>query len=148
MSIVTNPDSGPEIRRLVRWLSSRLDALPGAIVVVDGRGRGDQFNPAAVALLPLLAWGRQWRDVLDDSAVARNAAHDEWCLPDGTVLSVARRTLRPDPAQILVLADVTRAATCSAPNPYHAAAELLGISLRTLRYKLARLREAGAAIPR
>jgi two-component system response regulator FlrC len=137
MAIVTNPDSAPEVRRLARRLSSLLDALPAAIVVVDGRGRVDQFNPAAVTLFPPLAWGRQWRDVLDEAAVARNAADDEWRLPDGTVLSVSRRTLRPDPGQILVLADVTQTVARGVPNPYHAAAVdgFVAADVRTLELK-------------
>jgi len=137
MAIVTNPDSAPEVRRLARRLASLLDALPAAIVVVDGRGRVDQFNPAAVSLFPTVAWGRQWRDVLDEAAVARNAADDEWRLPDGTVLSVSRRTLRPDPGQILVLADVTQTAARAAPSPYHAAAVdgFVAADVRTLELK-------------
>ena len=137
MAIVTNPDSAPEVRRLARRLSSLLDALPAAIVVVDGRGRVDQFNPAAVTLFPPLAWGRQWRDVLDEAAVARNAVDDEWRLPDGTVLSVSRRTLRPDPGQILVLADVTQTVARGVPNPYHAAAVdgFVAADVRTLELK-------------
>ena len=137
MAIVTNPDSTPEVRRLVRRLSSLLDALPAAIVVVDGRGRVDQFNPAAATLFPTLAWGRQWRDVLDETAVARSAADDEWRLPDGTVLSVSRRALRPDPGQILVLADVTQTASRAAPSPYHAAAVdgFVAADVRTLELK-------------
>jgi two-component system response regulator FlrC len=137
MAIVTQPDAGPEARRLARRLSSLLDALPAAIVVIDGRGRVDQFNPAAVALLPPLAWGRQWREVLDEAAVARNAADDEWRLPDGTVLSVSRRTLRPDPGQILVLADVTQTASRCLPNPYHAATidGFVAADVRTLELK-------------
>jgi two-component system response regulator FlrC len=137
MAIVTQPDSGPEARRLARRLSSLLDALPAAIVVIDGRGRVDQFNPAAVALFPPLAWGRQWRDVLDEAAVARNAVDDEWRLPDGTVLSVSRRTLRPDPGQILVLADVTQTANRSLPNPFHAATidGFVAADVRTLELK-------------
>jgi two-component system response regulator FlrC len=137
MAIVTYPDSAPEVRRLARRLSSLLDALPAAIVVVDGRGRVDQFNPAASTLFPPLAWGRQWRDVLDEAAVARNAADDEWRLPDGTVLSVSRRTLRPDPGQILVLADVTQTVARGVPNPYHAAAVdgFVAADVRTLELK-------------
>jgi len=137
MAIVTNPDSATEVRRLARRLSSLLDALPAAIVVVDGRGRVDQFNPAAVTLFPPLAWGRQWRDVLDEAAVARNAVDDEWRLPDGTVLSVSRRTLRPDPGQILVLADVTQTVARGVPNPYHAAAldGFVAADVRTLELK-------------
>ena len=137
MAIVTNPDSAPEVRRLARRLSSLLDALPAAIVVVDGRGRVDQFNPAAVTLFPPLAWGRQWRDVLDEAGVARNAVDDEWRLPDGTVLSVSRRTLRPDPGQILVLVDVTQTVARGAPNPYHAAAldGFVAADVRTLELK-------------
>ncbi len=110
MATAPSSDSAAEARRLARRLSSLLDALPAAIVVADGKGRVDQFNPAAASLFPTLAWGRRWADVLSEAAVVRNAGDDEWRLPDGTVLSVSRRALRPDPGQILVLADVTGAA--------------------------------------
>ena len=118
MATVPTFDSATEARRLARRLSSLLEALPAAIVVADGRGRVDQFNPAAATLFPTLAWGRRWEDVLGEADVARNAADDEWCLADGTILSVSRRALRPDPGQILVLADVTAAAGRSAFGPH------------------------------
>jgi len=107
MALAQPLDSAAEARRLARRLSSLLDALPAAIVVADGKGRIDQFNPAAANLFPTLAWGRRWADVLAEAAVVRSAGDDEWRLPDGTMLSVSRRALRPDPGQILVLADVT-----------------------------------------
>jgi len=137
MPTLLEPDSATEVRRLARRLSSLLDALPAAIVVVDGRGRVDQFNPAAATLFPPLAWGRQWREVLDEAGVARSAADDEWRLADGTVLSVSRRTLRPDPGQILVLADVTQTASRAAPSPYHRAAVdgFVAADVRTLELK-------------
>jgi two-component system response regulator FlrC len=148
MPIPTNSDAAPEARRLARRLSSLLDALPAAILVVDGRGRVDQFNPAALSLFPTLAWGRQWRDVLDEGSVARNAADDEWRLPDGTLVSVSRRALRPDPGQILVLADVTQTAARGATVSYHAAAVdgFVAADVRTLELKELARRVAATAV--
>jgi two-component system response regulator FlrC len=106
MASVCPTDPATEARRLARRLSSLLDALPAAVVVVDGKDRVDQYNAAAAGLFPSLSWGRRWRDVLAETGVVA-ADGDEWRLPDGRVYSVSRRTLRPDPGQILVLADVT-----------------------------------------
>jgi two-component system response regulator FlrC len=107
MASVCPIDPATEARRLARRLSSLLDALPAAVIVVDGKDRVDQYNTAAAALFPSLSWGRRWRDVLAETGVAQAEDGDGWRLPDGRVYSVSRRALRPDPGQILVLADVT-----------------------------------------
>ena len=106
MASICLTDPASEARRLARRLSSLLDALPAVVVVVDGKDRVDQYNAAAAAAFPSLSWGRRWRDVLAESGIDASEA-DEWHLPDGRVYSVSRRTLRPDPGQILVIADVT-----------------------------------------
>lgn len=86
-------------------LSGLLEALPAAVVLVDGRDRIDRFNPAAEQLFPNLSWGRLWSEVLSES-VSRAMGHGDWLLSDGQRISVTQRPLA-DNGQILVMVDVT-----------------------------------------
>ena len=94
-----------ENRRLADRLQALLEALPAAVVLVDGRGRVDAFNPAAEGLFPTLAWGRRWPEVRDEQ-LAGVSDNDEWLLHDGRRLNVSCRPLG-EAGQVLVLVDVT-----------------------------------------
>jgi two-component system sensor histidine kinase FlrB len=94
-----------EKARLADRLSNLLEALPAAVVLVDGRDRVDQFNPAAQALFPSIAWGRRWTEVRDET-LARLADGDEWRLADGRHVSMRCRPLN-DNGRVLVMLDVT-----------------------------------------
>ncbi len=94
-----------EKQRLADRLTNLLEALPAAVVLVDGRDRVDQFNPAAQALFPGIAWGRRWSEVRDET-LARLADGDEWRLADGRRVNMRCRPLN-DNGRVLVMMDVT-----------------------------------------
>jgi two-component system sensor histidine kinase FlrB len=94
-----------EKERLADRLSGLLKALPAAVVLVDGRDRVDQFNPAAEELFPGIAWGRRWSEVRDET-LARLADGEEWRLADGRRVNMRCRPLN-DNGQVLVMLDVT-----------------------------------------
>lgn len=91
--------------QLADRLGALLEALPAAVLLVDGRDRIDRFNPAAADLFPDLSWGRLWGEVRDTHVVSQTEAGD-WLLNDQRALSVSRQPLN-DGGQILVLIDVT-----------------------------------------
>jgi len=94
-----------EKERLADRLGNLLEALPAAVVLVDGRDRVDQFNPAAQTLFPGIAWGRRWTEVRDET-LARLADGDEWRLADGRRVNMRCRPLN-DNGRVLVMMDVT-----------------------------------------
>jgi two-component system sensor histidine kinase FlrB len=94
-----------EKERLADRLSNLLEALPAAVVLVDGRDRIDQFNPAAESLFPSIAWGRRWTEVRDET-LARLSDGDEWRLSDGRHVNMRYRPLN-DQGRVLVMLDVT-----------------------------------------
>ena len=73
-------------------LTSLLEALPAAVVLVDGRDRIDRFNPAAEALFPHLAWGRRWTEVVNETVLGE-AGHGDWLLNDGQRVNVTHKPL-------------------------------------------------------
>lgn len=94
-----------EKERLADRLTNLLEALPAAVVLVDGRDRIDQFNPAAQSLFPGIGWGRRWTEVRDET-LARLADGDEWRLADGRHVNMRCRPLN-DHGRVLVMLDVT-----------------------------------------
>ncbi len=95
-----------EKERLADRLTGLLEMLPAAVVLVDGRDRIDRFNHAAELLLPNLAWGRRWHEVLHEQLAVGSRDDPEWLLAGGARVSVTVRELS-DQGRILVLVDVT-----------------------------------------
>jgi two-component system sensor histidine kinase FlrB len=93
--------------RLANRLSHLLDALPGGVVVIDGEGRISQANPAAQALLGAPLEGEPWLAVIQRTFDPRPTDGHEISLRDGRLVSVATRSLEPEPGQIVMLTDLT-----------------------------------------
>jgi len=93
--------------RLSNRIEHLLSALPAGVVVLDGRGRVQEYNPAAVDLLGEPLSGVAWTDVIARAFVPR--AHDghEISLRDGRLVGVATRSLDPEPGQIVLIHDLT-----------------------------------------
>jgi two-component system sensor histidine kinase FlrB len=96
-----------EKEQLADRLQSLLQGLPGGVVVLDGDGKVQECNPAAVALLgePLL--GKAWREVIVRAFAPRGDDGHEISLRDGRRVSIATTPLGTAPGQILLLTDVT-----------------------------------------
>ncbi|RMG34166.1 MAG: histidine kinase [Gammaproteobacteria bacterium] len=104
-SRVAHSGERQEKRQLADRLSALLEVLPAAVVLVDGRGRVDRFNPVAEGLFPGLSWGRRWHEVRDEH-LASQVADGDWLLRDGRHLSVSARELG-DGGSILLMIDDT-----------------------------------------
>jgi two-component system, sensor histidine kinase FlrB len=96
-----------EKERLGRRLVRVLDALPGAVIVIDGDGIIHECNSKSTELLRTPLLGCAW-SVIVKREFCRGASRDgELKLKNGRWLSLARRPLESEPGEILLLADVT-----------------------------------------
>ena len=96
-----------EKERLANRLQQLLDALPGAIVVLDGNDIIREYNPGAVDLLgePLL--GEKWVDVAKRSISGLSGDGYYATLCDGRQVGISSRALGCEPGRILLLKDDT-----------------------------------------
>lgn len=84
-----------------------LEALPAAVLLVDGDGRVAQCNPAANELLALPLQGNLWRDLIGQLFVPRPDIGDALQLHTGRLVTLSTRPLRNLRGQVLMLQDVT-----------------------------------------
>ena len=95
-----------EKERLANRLSKLLDALPAAVVVVDGADQVRQYNPAAAQLIPGLHQAAHWptlyREVFDCDWQG-----EELRLRTGQIINMTRRGLDPEPGYLLLLLNIT-----------------------------------------
>jgi two-component system, sensor histidine kinase FlrB len=96
-----------ERERLDNRLARLLHALPAGVIVLDGDGRIQDYNPKAVELL-----GEPLRAILWAEVAARTLtpldAGEEFSLPDGRQVHVRVAALDQESGQILLLQDVTQ----------------------------------------
>ena len=95
-----------ETERLAHWMAQLLDALPAAVVVLDNSGVIQQFNPAAQTLFSDLVENGLWSDV-EETQFVSNQQGNEYRLISGRLVSLIRRSLHPEPGQILLMLDIT-----------------------------------------
>ncbi len=95
-----------EKERLANRIARLLETLPAAVVVVDGEGTVEQFNPAATRLFPLLAKGDSWPALYHLNFRAGRINGEQW-LNSGRLVKLTERTLDPEPGKILLLLDIT-----------------------------------------
>ena len=96
-----------EKERLADRLQSLLNALPAAVLVLDGQGRVQEQNPAAEALLGSLLQGQLWRELIDQLFIPQTAPGGELLLHNGRYVTLSTCPLGNEPGQILMLQDVT-----------------------------------------
>ncbi len=95
-----------EKERLANRLSQLLDALPAAVVVLDGDDRLLQSNPAAYELFGSLAQGEQWDEIYRQHFISGQSGEEQQ-LHSGVRVTLTERWLHPEPGRILLLLDVT-----------------------------------------
>ncbi len=95
-----------EKARLARRLSLLMDALPGAVLLLDASGCVREANPAAREIFGEALEGEAWSDISDRCVKTMNRS-GEFVTRDGRRLALARRSLRPESGQILLFTDVT-----------------------------------------
>lgn len=96
-----------EKERLANRLALLLDVLPGGVVVLDGHGRVQEHNPAALTLLgePLL--DQPWHAVIERAFAPGPDDDTDVSLRDGRRVNISTCPLGAEPGQILLLMDVT-----------------------------------------
>ncbi|ALP52670.1 hypothetical protein Tel_05630 [Candidatus Tenderia electrophaga] len=92
---------------LASRLRNMLDALPGAVVVLNGRGVVQLANLAALDMLGEPLEGIQWRGVIQRAFAPRADDGHDISLKDGRRVSIVTNSLGREPGQILLITDVT-----------------------------------------
>ncbi len=95
-----------ETERLAHRLAQLLDALPAAVIVIDDSGCIQQFNPAAQTMFSDLAEGGLW-SAIQEAQFLPDQQGEEYQLNSGRLVSLTRRSLFPEPGQILLMLDIT-----------------------------------------
>ncbi len=95
-----------EKERLANRLSKLLDALPAAVVVLDGDDRILQSNPAARELFGAIAQGEAWDEIYRQHFIPGQSGEEQQ-LHSGTRVTLTERRLHPEPGRILLLLDIT-----------------------------------------
>jgi two-component system sensor histidine kinase FlrB len=99
--------SRPEDDERLQRLSAVVDALPAAVLVLDGDGTIVEFNPAAAQLLETELGGRPWRDVAAAIFAPRWDDGHDVSLRSGRRVNVSTQALGQEPGQIVLITDVT-----------------------------------------
>lgn len=84
-----------------------LEALPAAVLLVDGDGRIQRCNPAAEELLALPLQGELWRELTARLFVSRPDLPDALQLHTGRLVTFSTRPLSNLRGQVLMFHDVT-----------------------------------------
>lgn len=96
-----------EKEALALRLQTVLNALPGAVVVLDGGGRIGSHNQAARQLFGEPLAGVSWREVIARCFVPQTAPAADLFLHDGRIVTLSTCPLGAEPGQILLFQDVT-----------------------------------------
>lgn len=93
--------------RLAERLNALMNALPAAVLVLDGGGYVVECNPAAETLLQLPLHGRLWRELIGELFPLQAPVSDALQLHSGRLVTLSTRPLGSEPGQVLMLQDVT-----------------------------------------
>ncbi len=96
-----------ETQRLANRFEHLLNALPGGVVVLDGKGVVCEINPAAIELLGEPLKGIAWRNVIQRAFAPQFDDGHEVSLCDGRRVSIATSSLGSEPGQILLIKDIS-----------------------------------------
>ncbi len=88
-------------------MSRLLSVLPAGVVVIDGDGRVQDCNPAAIKLLGEPLSGERWIDIIQRAFQPRPDDGHDVSLRDGRLVHISTNPLDGEPGQIVLLHDVT-----------------------------------------
>lgn len=95
-----------EKERLANRLSQLLDALPAAVLVLDGNNMVTQHNPAAKQFFPGIRVGQEWDEINIKQLQPEPIKGDVW-LKTNRLVNRTERSLSPEPGRILLFVDIT-----------------------------------------
>ena len=96
-----------ERERVSNRLENLLRALPGGVVVIDGEGKVQEANPAALDLLGTPLFGEKWRDVVNRAFRPQWDDGHDVTLRDGRHVNISTQAFDSEPGQILLITDVS-----------------------------------------
>ncbi|MFK7733664.1 MAG: PAS domain-containing sensor histidine kinase [Pseudomonadales bacterium] len=96
-----------ETRKVERRLENLLQCLPGGVVLLDTHGYVEDCNPVAEDFLGSPLKSELWLDVIDRAFNPQLDDGHEISLRDGRRISLATRSLEPEPGQLILLTDLT-----------------------------------------
>ncbi|SDU14323.1 sensor histidine kinase [Halopseudomonas salegens] len=129
-------EEAAENGRLAARLQNLLDLLPGGVVVLDGQGRVHEANPAACELLGEPLEGQLWRDIINERFAPRDDDYHEVSLRSGRRVSLATRSLRGEPGQLILLTDLTETRELQAELARHERLSALGRMVASLAHQI------------
>lgn len=91
---------------LANRLSQLLDALPAAVLVIDGDNMVTQYNPAAEQFFPGIRVGQEWDEISTKQLLHEPIKGDLW-LKTNRLVNRTERSLLPEPGRILLFVDIT-----------------------------------------
>lgn len=100
---VNDVPSGRSASRMSRLLS----VLPAGVVVIDGEGRVQDCNPAAIKLLGEPLGDERWIDIIKRAFDPRPDDGHDVSLRDGRLVHISTNPLDGEPGQIVLLHEVT-----------------------------------------
>ncbi len=89
-------------------LTAILQALPGGVVILDGRGLIVQCNPAAEDMLGIPLCGLRWTEIIQRAFSPKVDDGHDISLNDGRVVNISTTPLGRQPGQVILLHDVTK----------------------------------------
>lgn len=93
--------------KLANRHSRLLEVLPAGVVVIDGEGRVQETNAAAIDLLGEPLSGERWIDIIERAFKPQPGDGHDVSLHDGRLVHISTSPLGTEPGQIILLQDVT-----------------------------------------
>ncbi len=94
-----------EKERLANRLSHLLEVMPAAVVVLNGEGYVQDFNPAATKMLNGVMKESLWSEFYQ--RVFSKKSNGDLCLYNGSLITLSECSLSPEPGKIILLLDIT-----------------------------------------
>lgn len=92
---------------LAKRMQTLLELLPAGVVLLDGKGRVTECNPAALALLGEPLEGELWLDIIKRCFAPKRDDGHEVSLIDGRRVRIETRSMTSEPGQLILLSDLT-----------------------------------------
>ena len=96
-----------QANRLVNRMTRLLEVLPGGVIVLNGQGKVQQCNAAAVNMLGEPLHDEYWPEVIQRAFAPKSDNSPDIALLDGRLVHISTSPLQDEPGQIILLNDVT-----------------------------------------
>ncbi|WP_396587217.1 sensor histidine kinase [Bermanella sp. R86510] len=126
-----------EKERLADRLHSLLQLLPGGVVVLDGQGRVQECNRAALAIFDVQDLRQKlWREVIKEHFSPKEDDGHEVSLRTGKRLSIQTSGLENEPGQIVLMTDQTETRDLQDKLAHHQRLMAMGKMVASLAHQV------------